>query len=155
MLRILAAACVSALEPAQFVDLHRSEAASADHFGSHRDWEVSPELLVALESLEGVRALFVDRRFGGTIEHFARFRGSPAAARAEEMYAAVEAHISSNPRPGDHYSLVDRFADIAGLHGLHDWDTRPVFELEELVGAGVGASGTFPLSRPPEDPWLE
>ena len=144
-----------ALEPAQFLDLHRSEAENARDFSSHGAWKVSPELLLALESLQGVRALFVDRRFGSTIEHFARFRGSPAAARAEEMYVAVEAHISSNPRPGDHYSLVDRVTGIAGLHGLHDWDTRPVFELEALVGAGVGASGTFLMSRPPEDPWLE
>ena len=143
------------LRPAQFVNQHRLEDECAENLGSLATLDVSPELWLALESLYAARALFVDRMLGSTIEHFARFRGSPAAARAEKMYAAVEAYVSGKPKPGDHYSLIDRFAGIAGLDGLHAWDKRPLFELNELIHAQTGSNGTPPASSSPAGHSLE
>jgi hypothetical protein len=32
-------------------------------------------------------------------------------------------------QPGDHYKLIDTFAEILGLPGLHQWDSRPCYEV--------------------------
>ena len=54
----------------------------------------------------------------------------------------MEAYVSGKPNPGDHYTLIDRFAGIAGLDGLHAW-RRQLFELIEQTDS----NGTPPAGH--------
>lgn len=74
----------------------------------------------------GSRALFADRLFGNT-NHFARYSDGPSRNLAERLYE-VFASVQ-NFGPGEHYQLVTRYAELAGLSGLHVLDPRPGWEL--------------------------
>ena len=77
-----------------------------------------------------VRSLFVDNCFPNPSHvNFDRFRGTPAGDLAEKLFAEFKTRFDRGLRPGEHYELMDRHAEIIGLPGLHSWSPEPMFRL--------------------------
>ena len=78
----------------------------------------------------GARALFKDKLFG--THHFSRWRNTPTAGLAERLYGAFE---SADRRPGCHYRLIERCAELSGFTGMFVMDTRSMSEIENVLSA--------------------
>ncbi len=116
-----------AIAAAQWVGLHLFDSSNRS---SLQGWQVSPILRQALEALIAVRSLFVDTSFPNpSLSCFEQFRGTPAGAMAEQLFAEFKTRFDRGLQPGEHYELMNRHAEIVGLPGLHSWSPEPVFRL--------------------------
>jgi len=122
------------LAPAQFVNLHRFEERNARGHKHSLIWNVSPETRLAYDALVATRARFVDELVPGPFKYYERFRGTDAGSLADQLHAEFQTAFQRGMAPGDHYILVDRFAAIIGLPGIHGWRPEPVFEIVEQLG---------------------
>jgi len=120
------------LAPAQFVSAHRFEEKNEENYPATLNWDVSPRLRLAYDALTAVHSLFVDRTMAGGVRHFDRFSGHPAGDLAIKLYAEFQTYLDHNPEPDAHYLLVNRFAELIELRGLHDWLPQPIFELKDI-----------------------
>jgi hypothetical protein len=146
-----------ALLPAQIVNVNRFAAQAPADLTDLVSMNVSPQLWVAARALHATRALFVDKTFPCGTTHFDRFKDQAVRSLAEQAYQTIIEFSGSDPKPGDHYGLVDRISELFGLMGLHDWDVRPTFELNELVADHVrsGSAEPFQVMRHSQGPALE
>jgi hypothetical protein len=130
------------LKPAQFVNLHRLVANSLDGHRLTRPWDVSPQFRQAFDSLVALRSRFVNQVAPAPGKQVDPFDGTSAGRLAWELYDEFKTVADQWSAPGGHYAMVDRFAEIIGLPGLHDWVPEPIFELAERAAArGLAPAG--------------
>jgi hypothetical protein len=130
------------LRPAQFVNLHRLVANSLDGHRLTQPWNVSPRFREAFDSLVALRSRFVNQTAPVSGKQVDPFAGTSAGRLAGELYDEFLSAFDQWSAPGGHYAMVDRFADIIGLPGLHNWVPKPIFELAEgAAGRSLAPAG--------------
>jgi hypothetical protein len=97
--------------------------------------DLPPDFTRAFRAFYGVSALFTDELFDGLTRYFAPFQGTTGGELAQRLYEEFKSAFPTLG-PGDHYQLVNRFAEITGFPRLHDWDPRPAFEIPGLSEIG-------------------
>jgi len=118
-----------AIAAAQIVNVHLFDSVNRSTL---QGWQVSPILRQALEALVALRSLFVDTCFPHPSHvNFDRFRGTSAGDLAGQLFAEFKTRFDRGLKPGEHYELMNRHAEIIGLPGLHSWSPEPVFRLRQ------------------------
>jgi hypothetical protein len=103
---------------------------------------VSPRFREAFDSLVALRSRFVNQTAPAPDKEVDPFDGTSAGRSARELYEEFQSAADQWSVPGGHYAMVNRFAEIIGLTGLHDWVPEPIFELaERAAGRGLAPAG--------------
>jgi hypothetical protein len=120
-----------AIAAAQFVTQHLFDSENRSQLPVLQSWDVSPNLRQTMEALVAVRSLFLDTYFPSPPQRcFDQFQDTATGNLAAQLFDEFKSRFDRGLQPGEHYELMDRFAEIIGLPGLHTWTPKTRFQLE-------------------------